>query len=126
MRGNEGGNSVAERNLMIPKKRSIMSPPSLCHNFRYFSSKFGGSLSESSDERSIDSKRAERSNKYTGAKGNLVFLTFVVCIQRKDNSFTNRQYCWSLVYSQKWGYARQDFIRRKQRYLGLQSRKKYF
>ena len=82
--------------------------------------KVGGNLSRTNSRRSMDSSRTERSYKYSRAEGIQLsyFYIYLYASRCKVNSFTNGQYCESLVYNQDVGNSQQDFIRHMRRDLG--------
>ena len=122
VRRSEGRNSVVDRKFdVVQGESNNISTSSTSYNFGRLHARVGGSLSRTNNRGSVDTRGTEKSYKHIRAEGSSVgnFDVHLYASTSTFNTFANRQYGGSFLYSENGGDPQQSFVRHQQGDLGL-------
>ena len=106
VRRSEGRNSVVDRKFdVVQRGTNNISTSSTSYNFGRFHARVGGSLSRTNNRGSVDTRGTEKSYKHIRAEGSSVgnFDVHLYPSTSTFNTFANRQYGGSFLYSENGG-----------------------
>lgn len=106
VRRSEGRNSVVDRKFdVVQGESNNISTSSTSYNFGRLHARVGGSLSRTNNRGSVDTRGTEKSYKHIRAEGSSVgnFDVHLYASTSTFNTFANRQYGGSFLYSENGG-----------------------